>query len=58
MNFLERKKMRTKFYLEQVYKQKQQLCSACNGSGNYDINNSPKCSNCNGTGKEPKRAYK
>jgi DnaJ-class molecular chaperone len=27
-------------------------CSACNGSGRYDHNGSPKCSACDGTGKE------
>lgn len=26
-------------------------CTACNGSGHYDSNGTPKCSNCNGTGK-------
>lgn len=58
MTFLERKKMRTKFYLEQIHRQKQQPCSACNGSGHYDVNGSPKCNNCDGTGNEPKRTYK
>lgn len=28
------------------------VCSACNGSGRYDHNGSPKCSSCNGTGKD------
>lgn len=27
-------------------------CSACNGSGRYDHNGSPRCSACNGTGRE------
>lgn len=58
MDFLERKQKRTKCYLEQVYKQKQQRCSACNGSGHYDVSSSPKCSNCDGTGIEPKRVNK
>ena len=26
-------------------------CVACNGSGRYDHNGSPKCSSCGGTGK-------
>lgn len=26
------------------------ICTACNGSGHYDTNNSPICSCCNGTG--------
>jgi len=25
-------------------------CVACNGSGYYDVSNSPKCSECKGTG--------
>lgn len=25
-------------------------CLACNGSGRYDANDSPKCISCNGTG--------
>ena len=29
-------------------------CIACNGSGYYDTNGSPKCSSCKGTGKETK----
>ena len=29
-------------------------CIACNGSGYYDHNGSPKCSSCNGTGKNVK----
>jgi len=27
------------------------VCVACNGSGRYDHNRSPKCSSCDGTGK-------
>lgn len=27
-------------------------CTACNGSGYYDHNGSPRCGACNGTGKE------
>lgn len=29
------------------------VCYACNGSGRYDHNGSPKCGACNGTGREP-----
>lgn len=29
-------------------------CSACGGSGRYDVAGSPKCSACNGTGRQPK----
>ena len=32
--------------------EKNKVCTACNGSGYYDHNGSPKCSSCNGTGKE------
>lgn len=34
---------------------KQVPCVACNGSGHYDANNSPKCGSCGGTGKVPER---
>ena len=30
---------------------------ACNGSGYYDVKNSPKCSSCNGTGIDNKGKY-
>ena len=33
----------------------QRTCSACNGSGKYDIKGSPPCDACNGTGKELRR---
>jgi len=58
MDFLERKQQRTAYYYDHVYKQKQQLCLACNGSGYYDDNGSPKCSSCDGTGVEQKRKQK
>jgi len=29
---------------------KRKICIACNGTGKYDHNNSPKCGSCNGTG--------
>ena len=28
----------------------QQKCTACGGSGRYDVKGSPKCGSCNGTG--------
>jgi len=34
-------------------KPKERKCYACNGSGHYDTNGSPKCGACGGTGKEP-----
>lgn len=33
-------------------KPQQRKCIACNGSGRYDHNGSPKCGACNGTGYE------
>lgn len=33
-------------------KLKDKKCVACNGSGRYDSNGSPKCGACEGTGKE------
>ena len=35
----------------QMKKEKEVKCIACNGSGRYDHNRSPKCSSCEGTGK-------
>jgi len=32
-------------------KPKERKCYACNGSGHYDTNGSPKCGACGGTGK-------
>lgn len=31
-------------------KEDEPKCTACNGSGVYDHNNSPKCGSCGGTG--------
>lgn len=31
---------------------KKEKCSACSGSGYYDVNGSPACGICNGTGEE------
>lgn len=47
--FHEEKRRRTKYYYRFVYKWKLRKCGACNGSGYYDDNGSPKCSACNGT---------
>lgn len=33
-----------------VKQPKPEKCIACNGSGRYDHNGSPKCASCNGTG--------
>lgn len=52
MNFRERKQARTEHYEKYVKGWKQRACSACNGSGYYDDNGSPKCGACEGTGKE------
>jgi DnaJ-class molecular chaperone len=43
-------KKRKGYYI--VPKQKELICSACNGSGKYDNTGSPKCGACNGTGKK------
>lgn len=45
-----RKLERTKRFEQQKGK-KLIPCVACNGSGYYDHNGSPKCGCCNGTGK-------
>ncbi len=52
MSFHERKKYRSNYYHRFVFGWKLRKCSACNGSGHYDNNGSPKCSACDGTGKE------
>lgn len=53
--FYERKKQRTEDYFRYQYKQKLVTCGACDGSGHYDNNGSPKCWLCSGTGKQRKR---
>ncbi|EKN6179356.1 hypothetical protein DVQ53_00195 [Yersinia enterocolitica] len=50
--FHERKKERTDYYQRFVHGWKLRACSACNGSGHYDHNGSPRCGACDGTGKE------
>jgi DnaJ-class molecular chaperone len=52
MNYAERKAARTEHYNKFIKGWKQRPCGACNGTGHYDHNNSPKCGACNGTGKE------
>ena len=52
MNFQERKEERKAYYEKYVLGWKKRPCTACNGSGRYDHNGSPKCASCNGMGKE------
>lgn len=53
MNKTMRKAMELGKKLAEMNKQKEkQKCTACNGSGHYDVKNSPKCAACNGTGLE------
>ncbi len=52
MSFRERKLARSEYYERFIKGWKERNCSACNGSGYYDSENSPPCSSCNGTGKE------
>ncbi len=52
MNFKERKQKRIKYFEKNIKSWKQRPCTACNGSGYYDHNDSPKCGACNGIGKE------
>jgi len=50
--FHERKKMRKDYYEKYIKGWRLRTCMACNGSGYYDNDGSPKCSNCDGSGKE------
>ena len=52
MDFHKRKAARTEYFYNFIYGWKLQDCIACNGSGYYDVSNSPTCGCCNGTGKE------
>lgn len=52
MTFYERKQARKEYYESQVKGWKLRPCSACNGSGYYDHNDSPECGACDGSGKE------
>jgi DnaJ-class molecular chaperone len=49
-NYKIRKEERRKAYQEN-HGRKLEKCNACNGSGRYDHNGSPKCGACGGTGK-------
>ncbi len=53
-----RKAERIKYYTTYIHGWKQRKCSACNGTGRYDNNDSPKCSGCNGTGRETYKEIK
>lgn len=46
------KKKNNNYWKSPNKNKKPNYCIACNGSGYYDINGSPKCSSCNGTGKK------
>ncbi len=50
--FKERKALRADYYNRFVHGWKLRNCTACNGSGHYDSNGSPRCGCCDGTGKE------
>lgn len=50
-SFQSRKEERKAYYENFVKGWKLIPCVACNGSGHYDHNGSPKCGSCNGTGK-------
>jgi DnaJ-class molecular chaperone len=56
--FHERKAERTDWYKKYIHGWRLQTCGACNGSGRYDHNGSPRCGCCNGTGKERVRGPK
>ncbi len=51
-DFNDRKKARTEHYEKFIKGWKERPCVACNGSGIYDHNGSPRCGACEGTGKE------
>lgn len=52
------KARRKEYYLKYVYGWRLRACTACNASGYYDHNGSPKCSCCEGTGKEWYQGHK
>ena len=58
MSWLEDKRERTEYFHKFVYGWTLQKCVACNGSGYYDHNESPKCTSCEGTGKVRQRGPK
>ncbi len=51
-SFHARKAERRRHYEQNVFGWKLRTCTACNGSGRYDNNGSPRCGCCNGSGKE------
>ena len=50
--FAERKAARKEYFENYIKGWKLVKCLACNGSGYYDNNGSPRCSSCDGTGKD------
>lgn len=52
MDFHERKGARKEHYEKYIKGWKKRPCTACNGSGRYDNNGSPRCGACDGTGNE------
>ena len=53
-DFARRKAERVEKFVS-IFRKKMVICSACNGSGYYDVSGSPKCAGCNGTGKVRER---
>lgn len=51
-DYQDRKQARKEYYERFIQGWKLRKCSACDGSGHYDHNGSPKCQGCDGTGKE------
>lgn len=51
-DYHQRKAWRKMMYDKYIAGWKRRICTACNGSGRYDHNGSPKCGCCNGTGRE------
>lgn len=52
MTYQSREAERTEYYKKYVHGWKLRPCTACNGSGYYDHDGSPKCGACGGSGKE------
>jgi DnaJ-class molecular chaperone len=51
-SFHQRKRERKEYRAGYVWGWKERPCTACNGSGYYDVWGSPYCAACDGTGKE------
>jgi len=51
-DWLRRKAARANAYFRWHFGWRRRDCTACNGSGRYDHNGSPRCGGCDGTGKE------